>query len=64
MDGMPHVDVLALCAQLGLWSSTEMATRVTHGGVYACVNRAPSLTPLFMEHVNGLCHHRSISTLI
>jgi hypothetical protein len=61
-DGMPCVGVLAPRMWLGLRSSAERWRLGFH--VVACVNRAPSPAPLFIEHANELCHHRSISTLI
>jgi hypothetical protein len=64
--GTPCVGVLALHAQLGLWSLTERRRQLGFH-VVACmtrVYRASSPTSLFIEHVNELCHHRPISTLI
>jgi 2-polyprenyl-3-methyl-5-hydroxy-6-metoxy-1,4-benzoquinol methylase len=65
-DVMPRVDVLAPYAQLGLGSSTERQQRLGFHVVVcmACVHHAPSPAHLFIEHANGLCHHRPNSTLI
>jgi hypothetical protein len=51
---------------------TIVPRKLARGGgqgfhVVACMaslNHAPCPAPLFIEHANGLCHHRPISTLI
>jgi hypothetical protein len=64
-DGMSCVDVLAPHVQLGLQRSTERRRLGFHVvACMACVHRAPSPAPLFMEHTNGIHHHRPSSTLI
>jgi hypothetical protein len=46
-DGMPHVGVLAPCAQLGFQSSADRRWRLGFHVVVclACVNRAPNPAP-------------------
>jgi hypothetical protein len=65
-DGTPCVGVLAPCEQLGLQTSAERRRRLGFHMV-ACrhVLLAPLAPPLiFIEHTNGLHHHRLIITLI
>jgi hypothetical protein len=38
--------------------------RISRGGMWACVNRAPSPPLIFIEHANVLHHHRLISIII
>jgi hypothetical protein len=65
-DGMSCVGVLAPRAQLPLRGSAERWRRLEFH-VVACMellNHSPSSAPLFIEHTNGLYHHRPISPLI
>jgi hypothetical protein len=63
-DGTPRVGVLAPRTQLGLQSLAEKRWRL---GFHMVACRRVIIAPLaliFIEHANGLRHHKPIRTLI